>query len=462
MIDAPNGYAFDKLLAADALSETYQATDLATGRRVLARVPRQTEDNFGLARLRREAALSATLYHPQLARLIAYTDQPPCLVTEFLSATLTLTPRPMPLSRVVRLTQRLAEALDYLHAHDIAYVTLEPASIGLTEDGSPRLLNLGLAYLLSDPTEFKWLQANPAYIAPELVRGERPTPASDVYSLGMVVYSLLVGAGPFDTLATRDMVRAKAFQTPPPLSHHRPDLPASLSAIVGRAINRNPQRRYASASAFAQALAQDGVRRGWVPLVRTAAVAAVLLVAALVGERGIRQTPVMTQPWAVARAPALSPSIGVASGSTTNPRSPVETAPQTTAPDPTKERPIRLPFTAPVVSAAAEEPSLVVSGRGALATYQPEPLEVIVGAPLTITVSEPETTPISRPTQRQAAPLFSTPLITRLPRSSPLPAPVYRPPQTRPTPPSGPNASPPKEATGWGKPVADTSTWKRR
>ena len=144
-----------QLVAEDPLTETYRALD--EGRAVLVRVPRPSEDGFGADRLRREAALLATLRHPGLVNLVRYTDTPPTLVTEPVAQTLAPLDKPWPLKRVVRLARDLAATLDDLHAHGVVHVTFNPASVGLTETGSARLLNLGLAYCLTHPQDFHWL-----------------------------------------------------------------------------------------------------------------------------------------------------------------------------------------------------------------------------------------------------------------------------------------------------------------
>ncbi|MCW5849870.1 MAG: protein kinase [Anaerolineae bacterium] len=460
------------LVAEDPLTETYRALD-EDGHPVLMRIPRPSEDGFGADRLRHEAAVLATLRHPGLVNLVRATETPLVLMTEPVAETLTDAATPWPLKRVVRLARDLAGALDYLHAHAIVYVTLNPASIGLTDTGGAKLLNLGLAYRLTHPEDFHWLQADPRFIAPELVRGERPTPLSDVYSLGALVYALLAGTGPFDAVESRAVVRAKAFQPPLPLAQRRPNLPSAVYTVVAKAMARDPQRRYASAGAFALALAEAASpRRALRPLARSLAVAAMLLVTALVGERALQITP--------PRTPVTNPAVAVSlPAPALSEATPVPPPP---AIAPSSQPPLRLPLAPSVAQAApVEEVEPVMAGRGALAWVTPEPMELAIGAPLTIIVqaqtTEPTAVPRARPIQSVVKPALVAPVVA--PAIAPAPirpitnppvrsAPPARPPVMVPppivTPAPDPTVviqTPPRQPAGWAKPVADAPAWKR-
>ncbi len=296
----------DGCVASDALSETYRARDGA-GRRVLLRVPRECGDGIATTRLQREAHVLAALRHPCVVALEHTSDSPPYLVTEYVANRLAEGGKPWPTRRVVALARGLAEALDALHSQGVVHAALAPSSVGLAADGSPRLLDLGCAYFPARPDEFFWLQADPRFVAPELVTGQRPTPLSDVYGLGAIVYTALAGVGPFADIPASQIVPTKAFQSPLPLTHYRPKL-AALAAVVARAMDRVPERRYATAGAFARALAEAAApSRGVVSMTRSLAVAGALLLAALGGERVVRQTPILTAPARpVAVAPAAS------------------------------------------------------------------------------------------------------------------------------------------------------------
>ena len=462
-----------QLVAEDPLTETYRALD-ENGRPALVRVPRPSEDGFGADRLRHEAALLAALRHPGLVNLVRFTDTPPTLVAEPVAQTLADIDTPWPLKRVVRLVGDLAAALDHLHAHDIVHVTLNPASVGLTQTGDAKLLNLGLAYQLTHPEDFHWLQADPRSIAPELVRGERPTPRADVYSLSALVYTLLAGTGPFDAVDRRSVVRAKAFQPPLPLAQRRAGLPSAVYTVVAKAMSRDPQRRYASAGAFAQALADAAsIRRTLRPLARSLAVAALLLVTAFVGERALQTTPPRTP----AANPAVAINLPAPALSEATPVPPPPAAAQSSQPS------LRLPLVPSVAQAApAEEVEPMMAGRGALALAAPEPMELTVGAPLTIIVQEPPPEPTAVPRVRTAQ-IVAKPTVVVAPVVAPAIAPASVRPVTSPparsvpparppvmvppplvTPPPDPTVvikTPPRDPAGWAKPVADATAWKR-
>ncbi len=254
-IQIPSAYRADEVLGVDVTTATLRAVDERAGQKVALRVPR-VADEMVYERLRREAVMAASVEHPFIARLLRYDDEGcPCLALEDLIAVLS-SDAGRGLREVAQVVRKVAEALDYLHGEGIIHVSLAVQDIGIAADGSPRLLNLGCAYLNANPDEFYWLQASAATLAPELLCGWRPTPASDVYSLGLLVYTLLAGGNPFAALPPQECLRAKIGQPPPSLRDAASMWPDPVCEVIERAMAETPAQRFSTAGAFARALAR--------------------------------------------------------------------------------------------------------------------------------------------------------------------------------------------------------------
>jgi WD40 repeat protein len=157
---------------------------------------------------------------------------------------------------IAELVARIAEAVHYAHARGVLHRDLKPGNILFDEDGRAAVSDFGLAKILggeADLTRTIALMGTPNYMAPELTRGGKgaATTACDVWSLGVMLYELLAGFPPFrgDNLAT--VLRQLNEEEPGLLPR---EVPRDLAVIAGRALQKNPARRYASAEAMAEDL----------------------------------------------------------------------------------------------------------------------------------------------------------------------------------------------------------------
>ena len=207
-------------------------------------------------RFRHERQILAGLEHPHIARLLdggETSEGTPYLVMEFVDGLpLTAATQGWPLLRKLELFLEVAAAVASAHRNLIVHRDLKPANIMVTKDGTPKLLDFGIAKLLDENAQrtMTGFQAlTPDYASPEQVRGEPITTACDVYSLGVVLYELLAGRRPYNaaTLSPADIVKAVCLTEPPPLR-----LSEDLDNIVRMAMRKEPARRYASVEQFAQ------------------------------------------------------------------------------------------------------------------------------------------------------------------------------------------------------------------
>jgi len=216
----------------------------------------EIDDNAARERFRQERQILAGLEHPHIGRLLdggEAADGAPYLAMEFVDGLpLTAATDGWTQRRKLELFLQVAAAVTFAHRNLIVHRDLKPANILVTKDGTPKLLDFGIAKLLdSNATRtITGLQAlTPHYASPEQVRGGVITTASDLYSLGVVLYELLAGRRPYEvgTATPLEMDRI-VCQTPP----EPPGLGNELDHIVLMALRKEPERRYGSVQEFAE------------------------------------------------------------------------------------------------------------------------------------------------------------------------------------------------------------------
>ncbi|HVO98142.1 MAG TPA: serine/threonine-protein kinase [Bryobacteraceae bacterium] len=224
-----------------------------------ARPERDTEQRF-----RRERQILAQLEHPGIARLLdggATESGQPYFVMEYVEGpTLPAWCDEHHLNTIARVKLFLAvcNAVAYAHQQLIVHRDLKPGNILVTPSGEPKLLDFGLARAIDSASDVEITLAGPAamtvaYASPEQIRGERQTVASDVYSLGVILYELLTGHRPYrvDNPSYAEMVRVAFEQEPVPPSEHRRDLSGDLETILLKALAKDPAQRYPTVDEFA-------------------------------------------------------------------------------------------------------------------------------------------------------------------------------------------------------------------
>jgi eukaryotic-like serine/threonine-protein kinase len=222
-------------------------------------------------RFRAERRVLATLDHPGIARLLdsgTTDDGVAWFVMELVSGqpvTTWCAERRLTVRDEVQLVERVCDAVAYAHRHLVVHRDLKPANILVTDGGLPKLLDFGIATLLSEEggrsagtTRTGHQSFTPEFASPEQVRGEAVTTASDVYSLGVLLYLLLAGRHPYALagLSPLDVMRTVCEVDPPPAStvapaDRRQQLTGDLDAIVSKALRKAPDERYATVAEFA-------------------------------------------------------------------------------------------------------------------------------------------------------------------------------------------------------------------
>ncbi len=214
------------------------------------------DSDFARTRFLQERQLLASLEHPYIARLLdggEANDGSPYLVLEFVDG-VPITEYCAPLDRHARLQLflKVCQAVEHAYRNLIVHRDLKPANILVTAAGEPKLLDFGIAKLL-DPaagnTQTAFAALTPDYASPEQVRGEPITTASDVYSLGVILYQLLTNRKPYqlDTATLLEMDRVICLQPPA-----APNLGDELDPILLMALRKEPARRYAGVQRLAE------------------------------------------------------------------------------------------------------------------------------------------------------------------------------------------------------------------
>jgi tetratricopeptide (TPR) repeat protein len=244
-------------LGRGGMGVVYRATQVDLHRLVAVKMLRFGSTN--IERFHLEAAAVARLQHPNVVQVFEFgtTSDGPFVVLEHLAGgTLSerLAREPLGVRAAAELLRTLAQAMQHAHERGIVHRDLKPANILFADDGTPKIVDFGLARCLDDAaplTASGAIVGTPAYMAPEQANGTVAGPAADIWALGVVLYECLTGRPPFygaTAWSTLDLVRA-AEPLPPRLL--QPSVPSDLNTICLKCLHREPARRYSSAAELA-------------------------------------------------------------------------------------------------------------------------------------------------------------------------------------------------------------------
>jgi hypothetical protein len=261
-------YVLDEQIGSGGYGEVWRATDTVLSRPVAVKLlhPRYTERNEALARFRAEARHAGGLSHENIAQVFDYGEpaegQPPYLVMELVdgpSLETVLIDGPLDGSRTMDIVAQAAAGLQAAHAAGMIHRDIKPGNLLLAPGGTVKITDFGIAHTIGSVpvTASGELIGTPGYLAPERAMGEQATPASDLYSLGMVAYECLAGTPPFRGTAL-EVALAHRDRPLPPLP---PSVGGGVCTLVMRLASKDPARRLNDATEVAvwAGLLRDGV-----------------------------------------------------------------------------------------------------------------------------------------------------------------------------------------------------------
>jgi hypothetical protein len=216
-------------------------------------------DEGARARFFREARASARLQHRNIVTIYEFAEDEhgsPYIAMEFLrgrTLAARMAPALEPLSLVQKLDilTQLCTGLHYAHEQGIVHRDVKPANIWLMDDGTVKLLDFGIAKIAaSTMTSAGSVLGSAAYMAPEQISGREVDGRADVFSAGVVLYELLARRKPFEGDAPTAIMMKIVKEDPPPIRQFAPDLPASLVTALGKALHKDPDKRFLHAGDF--------------------------------------------------------------------------------------------------------------------------------------------------------------------------------------------------------------------
>ncbi len=263
------------------MGEVYRARDSRLGREVALKIlpDEAADDPERIRRFEQEARAASALNHPNIVVIYETGEATPpgraqpmrFIAMELLDGeplNALLGGGALPLKRVLQYAGQIADGLARAHESGIVHRDLKPSNIVATRDGNLKILDFGLAKLRPLTAEDKTLEVTTdptltspgtllgtvGYMAPEQVRGEPATPASDQFALGCILFEMLTGQRPFQRNSAAETLSAIMRDEPPAIEELNPDAPVSIRWIVERCLSKSARDRYASTRDMARDL----------------------------------------------------------------------------------------------------------------------------------------------------------------------------------------------------------------
>jgi eukaryotic-like serine/threonine-protein kinase len=243
------------------MADVWLADDTELGRSVALKIlhERFAQDREFVQRFYREASSAAGLQHPNVVNIYdrGEVDGTYYIAMEYVegSSLKDLIQRGLNVGEAIEVTRQLLTAARFAHAHAIVHRDLKPQNVLIDREGRLRVTDFGIARAgASEITQTGSVMGTAQYLSPEQAQGLDVTPASDLYSIGIILYEALTGRPPFEGDSAVAVALKQVSEQPAPPSRANPAVPPALDAVVLRALAKNPVNRFENADEFLAAL----------------------------------------------------------------------------------------------------------------------------------------------------------------------------------------------------------------
>lgn len=270
-------YRLVELVGAGGMATIFRGEDLLLERTVAVKFLREpfASDPAFRERFLGEARAAARLDHPNIVRIYDVGEDEgkhPYIVMEIVEGedlkTSIRRDGPLSVNQALNLTRQICAGVGLAHRVGIVHCDLKPQNILVTYEGQAKVADFGIARAFQsedrvpqeEPEDVVW--GSPHYIAPEQAMGKQPTPATDVYSIGVMLYEMLTGVPPFHDPDPTALALKHLQEEPVPLRSLNPRVPPGLEQLVRRALSKDPSARYHNADQLGMAVGayiQQGV-----------------------------------------------------------------------------------------------------------------------------------------------------------------------------------------------------------
>jgi serine/threonine protein kinase len=265
-------YRLLAIVAGGGMATVYKAQDTLLNRVVAIKTLREkfAQDPQFVQRFREEAQAAANLNHPNIVTIydvgndVVNGKGRNYIVMEFVEGQdlktairdRVITGQLFSIEEAVGIARQVSEGVGYAHRRGLVHCDLKPQNVIITPDGRAKVADFGIARaytaMVAERVDVVW--GTPQYFSPEQAVGTAPTPASDVYSIGIILYEMLGGRLPFESRDARELARMHMSVEPPALHTLNPNVPLQLEAIARRMLAKDAASRYRDADQVARVL----------------------------------------------------------------------------------------------------------------------------------------------------------------------------------------------------------------
>src|SRR5258706_1169961 len=267
-----NRYQLLERIGTGGMADVFRARDLMLERSVAIKILHETysDDQAFQDRFKQEARAAANLSHPNIVTVhdFGFDHGQLFIVMEYIPGkdlkTILRQRGRYSVEEAIPLMVQACAGIGYAHRAGLVHCDIKPHNMIVTPDSRLKVTDFGMRRALStimpdERADVVW--GSPQYFSPEQAVGEAPSPASDVYSLGVVLYEVLTGALPFTAPSSEELARMHLEENPIPPSEYVPDIPTALEEIVLKVLSKEPAARYRTADQLGRVLLRFRTQR---------------------------------------------------------------------------------------------------------------------------------------------------------------------------------------------------------